>query len=217
MLYIENLSKVFQSPNRTVAALDNVSLTVEAGEFVVVEGPSGSGKTTLLLSAGGLLAPSDGMVLIDNQDPYRMSPDSRAHFRASVIGFVFQQFHLVSYLSVLDNVLAPSLALPHEKARERGEALIEHFNLSERISHIPAELSTGERQRTAMARALLNNPKFLLADEPLGNLDKDNAEILLGYLDEFARSGGAVLMVTHNSNMIKYEHRTVQLKKGKLL
>ncbi len=217
MLNIENLSKFFYGPKGVVRALDNVSLIVEAGEFTAVQGPSGSGKTTLLLSVGGLLAPTGGNILIDNQNPYLMSSDKRAVFRASFIGFVFQQFHLVPYLNVLDNVLVPSLALPHPKAKEHAEEIIERFNLKERIYHIPAELSTGERQRTAVARALLNKPRLLLADEPVGNLDSGNAEIVLGYLKEFARSGGAVLMVTHSDNVTKYAQKTILLKQGKLL
>jgi len=217
MLCIKNISKVFQAPKGIVQALDNVSLSVKASEFVAVQGPSGSGKTTLLLSIGGLLVPSDGKVIIDNQNPYLMSPDNRARFRASTVGFVFQQFYLVPYLSVLDNVLVPSLAFPQSIARDRAKELIDRFNLTDRIGHIPGELSTGERQRTAMARALLNNPKLLLADEPVGNLDNENANIMLTALEEFACSSGAVLMVTHDNRAAKYAHKTLQLKNGKLL
>jgi len=217
MLCIKNLSKVFRGPKGIVQALENVSLSVKASEFVAVQGPSGSGKTTLLLSVGGLLVPSDGEVTIDNQNPYLMSPDNRAHFRASSIGFVFQQFYLVPYLSVLDNVLVPSLAFPQSIARDRAKELINRLNLTDRIGHVPGELSTGERQRTAMARALLNNPKLLLADEPVGNLDNENANIVLSTLEEFASSSGAVLMVTHDNRAAKYAHKTLQLKNGKLL
>ena len=217
MLLIENLKKVFCSSKGTIKALDGVSLTVDLGEFVTVQGPSGSGKTTLLLSVGGLLTPSDGKILIDNKDPYLMSSDSRACFRAEVIGFVFQQFYLVPYLSILENVLAPSLAMPQKKSLERAKDLIEHFKLTERIHHIPSELSTGERQRTAMARALLNNPKLLLADEPVGNLDDENSEIVLGALKEFADTGKAVLMVTHSYRAANYAYRTIHLREGKLI
>lgn len=217
MLYIKNLSKVFKGPKGIVQALESVSLSVKASEFVAVQGPSGSGKTTLLLSVGGLLVPSDGEVTIDNQNPYLMSPDNRAHFRASTIGFAFQQFYLVPYLSVLDNVLVPSLAFPQSIAIDRAKELINRFNLTDRIGHVPGELSTGERQRTAMARALLNNPKLLLADEPVGNLDNENANIVLRVLEEFASSSGAVLMVTHDNRTTKYAHKTLQLKNGKLL
>jgi len=218
MLRITDLSKKYSKSRDTVIrALDEVSLNIEPGEFVVVQGPSGSGKTTLLLAIGGLLPPSEGTVEFDSRNLYRLSQSARANLRAREIGFVFQQFYLVSYLNVLDNVLIPSLALPDQQAQIRARELIEHFKLTDRISHFPAELSTGERQRVGLARALLNRPRLLLADEPTGNLDQDNTGIVLGYFAEFARSGGTVLMVTHSLAAAEYAHRTVQLKQGKLL
>lgn len=218
MLRITDLSKKYsKSPDTVIRALDEVSLNIEPGEFVVVQGPSGSGKTTLLLAIGGLLPPSEGTVEFDSRNLYRLSQSARASLRAREIGFVFQQFYLVSYLNVLDNVLTPSLALPDKQAQIRARELIEHFKLTDRISHFPAELSTGERQRVGLARALLNRPRLLLADEPTGNLDQDNSRIVLGYFAEFARSGGTVLMVTHSTAAAQYAHRTVQLKQGKLL
>jgi ABC-type lipoprotein export system ATPase subunit len=200
-----------------VAALDGVSLSLAAGEFVAVRGPSGCGKTTLLLAAGALLAGDEGQVLIDGQDPYRLGSDQRARFRAGKLGFVFQQFHLVPYLTVLENVLSPCLALPAEDGERRAMQLIEHFGLTERIHHTPGELSTGERQRTALARALLNRPRLLLADEPTGNLDADSARAVLDYLAEFARDGGAVLLVTHDDRAAAYAPRTVRMEKGRIL
>lgn len=218
MLRINDLSKKYRKPPDTVIrALDGVSLDIEQGEFVMVQGPSGSGKTTLLLSAGGLLPPSAGTVEIHGRDLYRMSQAARARLRAGEIGFVFQQFYLVSYLNVLENVLTPSLALPDQQALIRARELIDHFKLTDRIAHFPSELSTGERQRVGLARALLNKPRLLLADEPTGNLDQDNTGIVLGYFAEFARSGGTVLMVTHGLAAAEYSHRTVHLEAGKLL
>ena len=217
LLSVENLSKSYQGTKGLVRAVEGISLEVGPGDFVAVQGPSGCGKTTLLLAAGGLLQPSAGLVRVNGQDPYALSPEQRARFRAASIGFVFQQFHLIPFLSVLDNVLAPTLALPVSDALARARELIAHFGLTERAQHVPAELSTGERQRTALARALLNRPKLLLADEPTGNLDRDNAEIVLGYLAEFTRNGGAVLLVTHDSAAAHYAQRTVHLKEGKLL
>ena len=217
MLDVTELCKYYQGPNETVRALDSVSLHVTTGEFVAVQGASGCGKTTLLLAAGGLLEPDSGKVAIKEQNPYHLSPDDRAHFRASSIGFVFQQFYLVSYLSVMDNVLAPSLALANSDARKRAGELIERFNLTHRTGHIPSELSTGERQRAALARALLNSPGLLLADEPTGNLDKDNADVVLSYFVKFAATGGSVLMVTHSETAANYAHRILHLKDGKIL
>ncbi|MCY3019233.1 MAG: ABC transporter ATP-binding protein [Planctomycetota bacterium] len=215
VLEIEGLTKRYVPPARTAAGpitvLDGLSLTVAAGEFVAVQGPSGCGKSTLLLLAGGLLRPDGGAVRIEGHDPYAMSPEARARFRAAHTGFVFQQFHLVPYLSVLDNVLCPALALRTPDARRRAEELIEHFGLAHRKDHEPAKLSTGERQRTALARALLNKPKLLLADEPTGNLDADNGAAVLGYLAEFAKAGGAVLLVTHDPRVATYASRVCRL------
>jgi len=167
--------------------------------------------------AGGLLRPDGGRVTLDGNDPYALSPDDRARWRSECVGFVFQQFHLVPYLTVLDNVLVPSLAKGSGDAGERARDLIEHFGLTDRTDHVPAELSTGERQRVALARALLNRPKVVLADEPTGNLDGASAERVLGYLGEFAAGGGAVLLVTHDPRAAGYAHRTVRMADGRLI
>lgn len=214
MIEIKNLTKSYASRGNKVAALEDVTLRVKIGEFVAVQGPSGSGKTTLLLAVGGLLAPTSGTVVVDGQDPYALSPDIRARFRGATIGFVFQQFHLVPYLSVERNILVPSIGVPSNRAQERVRALMQHFQLTGRARHVPAELSTGERQRVALARALLNGPKLLLADEPTGNLDGENAEIVLGHMAEFAKKGGTVLLVTHDMRATRYAHRTVCLRSG---
>ena len=196
--------------------MDDVSLRVEQGQFVAVQGPSGCGKSTLLLIAGGLLSPNSGRVKIDGCDPYELSANERAQFRATKIGFVFQQFHLVPYLSVLDNVLAASIATQRPDARSRARELLKHFGLEHRSDHVPAELSTGERQRTALARALLNRPKLLLADEPTGNLDRENAEIVFSHLVEFARDG-AVLLVTHDTKALEYAQRVERIREGRIV
>jgi len=216
MLKISQLSKFYNGPEGIIRAVEDVSLRVETGEFVAVQGPSGCGKTTLLHTAGGLLAPDEGEVFIDGKNPYRMTQDERALFRAEEIGFVFQQFYLVPYLTVLENILAPSLALPDPNAKKRAYDLIDRFNLADRIDHIPAKLSTGERQRTALARAILNNQNLLLADEPTGNLDRKNADTVLNFFMEFAQSGGSVLMVTHSESASAFSHRTLYLKNGKI-
>lgn len=214
VIAVENLTKRFAGP---VQALDGISFTVDAGEFVAVQGPSGCGKTTLLLIVGALLQPSEGKVLLDGQDPYSLSPNERARFRAETIGFVFQQFHLVPYLSVLDNVLAPQLAKPQPDAMERANDLIGRFHLADRADHTPDAFSTGERQRAALARAFLNRPKLLLADEPTGNLDEQNGESVLRCLADFAKDGGAVLLVTHDVHATQYADRTVRMENGRML
>ncbi|NQS89360.1 ABC transporter ATP-binding protein [Patescibacteria group bacterium] len=216
MLEVQNFSKVFRGPDGPLNAVDNVSLQIKDGEFLSIHGASGSGKTTLLLSIGGLQTPDKGNVIVEEKNLYRMGANTRARFRAANIGFVFQQFYLIPYLNVMDNILVPSMAMPNPEADKRARQLIEKFKLSERSSHKPSQLSTGERQRTAMARALLNSPKLLLADEPTGNLDKDNAEIILKFLSEFAKSGKMVLMVTHSQEAAAYADREIHLKNGKV-
>ncbi len=216
MLKVKDLHKVYQGRQGAVHALAGVAFQVQAGEFVAVQGPSGSGKTTLLLAIGALLMPTEGRVVIDGKNPYALSPEARARFRADTLGFVFQQFHLVPFLDVMDNILAPALALPAPDARDRAVELIEHFGLADRAHHVPAELSVGERQRVALARALLNRPKLLLADEPTGNLDGANAEIVLGHLAAFAEAGGTVLLVTHDHRTAAYAPRMLHMNHGKL-
>jgi ABC-type lipoprotein export system ATPase subunit len=221
MLEIRELSKLYASPaGRTagpVAALDCVSLALHSGEFVAVQGPSGSGKSTLLLAAGGLLAPTSGTVAFEGQDIYAMSPGARARWRAQCVGFVFQQFHLIPYLSAIDNVLAPALACPIANAHRRSEELLEQFGLSDRASHVPAELSTGEQQRTALARALVHKPRLLLCDEPTGNLDAGSARTVSSCLVEFQRQGGAVLLVTHDAGPAAMAQRSLRLQSGRLV
>ena len=218
MVRFESVSKVYNGPQGEVRALDGVSLHVEAGGFVAVKGPSGSGKSTLLLTLGAMVRPTAGRVVIASTDVYALSGRERARFRAQTIGFVFQMFHLVPYLSILENVLLPTLADSSGRdARARAAELIERFGLAGRIGHKPAELSTGERQRVAMARALLNRPKLILADEPTGNLDPDNAAEVMGYLTEFRDNGGTVLMVTHEQVAEGYAKRTIQIRDGRLV
>jgi ABC-type lipoprotein export system ATPase subunit len=214
---LQNVSKTYRGKTEAVPAVDDVTLTVEAGEFVSVQGPSGCGKTTLLLVAGGLLRPDGGSVSLAGQDPYALPPEERARLRADRVGFVFQRFHLMPYLTVLDNVLAASLARPSDGARDRAMGLIEHVGLAPRLEHVPAELSTGERQRVALARALLNEPRVLLADEPTGNLDPASGDTVLKYLADFAQGGGAVLLVTHDVRAADYAGRTVHMADGKIV
>ncbi len=217
MLQIRHVHKCYRTSRATVHALQGVSLHVHTGEFVVVRGPSGCGKTTLLLTAGGLLAPDEGRVLVDGQNPYALAIEDRARLRASAVGFVFQEYHLIPYLTVLENVMVPSLALSASAPRGRAEELLDRLNLSARAGHVSAELSTGERQRTALARALFNRPRLLLADEPTGNLDPDNSCALLAHIAGFARSGGAVLMVTHDDMAEDYSDRVLRMQEGGLV
>jgi ABC-type lipoprotein export system ATPase subunit len=216
ILELRDVQKHFRRPDGVVRAMDGVSLRIGAGEFVAVQGPSGSGKTTLLMAAGVLMQPDSGAVVIAGEEPYKLSAEQRAGFRAAHIGFVFQQFHLVHYLNVLDNILTAALASRADSAKERARELIERFGLANRTSHVPSELSTGERQRVALARALLNKPKLLLADEPTGNLDEENGRMVLGCLAAFAKEGGAVLLVTHDPKAAGFSHRALRMEGGRL-
>jgi len=217
MVELQDVTKVYDGPDGRVAALDGVSLRVEAGEFVVVQGASGSGKSTLLLTIGAMVRPTSGRVMLAGLDIYALAPGQRARFRAENIGFVFQLFHLVPYLSVLENVLLPSLAARRtEDARAHAAALLERFRLGHRLGHRPAELSIGERQRVAMARALLNRPRLILTDEPTGNLDPDNATEVMNHLAEFHREGATVILVTHESLAARYAQRSVRIRDGRI-
>jgi ABC-type lipoprotein export system ATPase subunit len=196
---------------KTIHALSEFSLNIEKGEFIAIQGPSGCGKTTLLLITGGLLHPDHGRVLINNEDIYNLSPERRTIFRAQNIGFVFQQYHLIPYLTVLENVQLPQLAQENNIPENEIFELIESLGLKERLQHIPAELSAGEKQRTALARALLYNPRILLADEITGNLDQGNTEIVMNCLSDYSARGGTVMLVTHEKEENRLAHRTIYL------
>jgi putative ABC transport system ATP-binding protein len=216
LLQLVDVSKSYSGATGRISAMDRVSLTLSAGDFASIQGPSGCGKSTLLLTAGTLLQPDSGEVRVMGQSVTGLSASQRASLRSNSIGFVFQQFHLVPYLSVLDNVLAPSLAAKANGQLARAQSLLERFGLAPRAGHVPAQLSSGERQRCALARALLNQPRLLLADEPTGNLDEENAEIVLTSLKDFAKAGGAVLLVTHDSRAAGYATMQLRMNSGRL-
>jgi len=216
MVCLENVSKIYRTRRGEVKALDEISLQVKEGEFVVVRGPSGSGKTTLLFTGGGMLRPTQGQVIVDGNDIYAMGKRDRAKFRAENIGFVFQMFHLVPYLNVAENVLLSAGVGTDRAKRVEAVELLKRLHLSEREHHKPSELSTGERQRTAIARALLNRPKTILADEPTGNLDPENAAEAIGYLAEFHSGGGTVILVTHGTVADQHADRIIYLREGRI-
>ena len=209
LLEMSGVTKTFSRSEGTVQVLNDFSLSIREGEFVAVQGPSGSGKTTLLLIAGGLQRPDSGTVECMGENMYTLSPNRRALFRGRNIGFVFQQYHLLPYLSVTENILIPQMRGSIDGAEEKAADLVERLGLGHRADHIPGELSVGERQRTAFGRAVIHNPKILLVDEPTGNLDKPNADILLNFLKGFASQGGSVLMATHDDYAVTFTDRQV--------
>jgi len=211
VLHLDNVSKSYSKNGKVINALVKTELFVKEGEFVAVKGPSGGGKTTLLLIAGGLLHPDEGRVIISGQDLYKKNADQRSRFRSQNIGFVFQQYHLIPYLNVFENILAPAIANPSPNLKDRALFLLHHFGMQHRKEHTPGELSAGEKQRTALARALLFHPKLLLADEITGNLDARNAGIVIDYLKEFASKGGSVLLVTHDMEAAQQADRWIEL------
>jgi ABC-type lipoprotein export system ATPase subunit len=217
MIALLNISKRYKTSAGLVQAMDGVSLTAQAGEMVCIAGPSGCGKTTLLLTVGGLLEPDSGSASLANQDIYKLTPQQRAKLRGEAIGFVFQQFHLIPYLTVLENIQAPCLALPSSSALGRARELGEQLGLGDRLGHMPAQLSTGQRQRVALARAMLNHPKVILADEPTGNLDQASAEVVIRHLSAFSAGGGTVLLVTHDQQATLNAHRVLHMRQGRLV
>lgn len=217
MIRCDEVTKIFRKNGSEVTSLDRFTAEVAEGEFVAVRGPSGSGKTTLLLTLGGMQRPSDGSVQLAGRDLYALSPAERARLRSSEIGFVFQMFHLVPYLDLLGNVLLACPGKPSAEVRQRARGLMDELGLADRASHRPGELSAGERQRLAVARALLNRPKLILADEPTGNLDPENAAEVIRHLAEFHRAGGTVVLVTHGAAADAHADRTLRLEQGRLV
>lgn len=200
MIRIDKLSKVFSTKKQTVIALNEISLNIPGNRFVLIKGHSGCGKSTLLFSMGGMLEPTSGTVNIYGKELYKILPNERAEFRAKQVGFVFQSYYLVPYLNVLENILFQKKIAKTSENIEKAKQLAEMFNLQERLLHQPTELSIGEKQRVALARALITKPKIILADEPTGNLDPDNANEVLNHLHQFKENGGTVVMVTHNND-----------------
>ncbi|MFP6873975.1 MAG: ABC transporter ATP-binding protein [Verrucomicrobiales bacterium] len=211
------LGKIYDASPDPVVALDGVSLQVHAGEFLAVCGPSGCGKSTLLLTIGLLLRPDAGKLEIAGQNIAELSRSRQISFRAQNIGFVFQDFHLIPYLNVLENVMVPTLAEPLCNVQDRGEMLLEEMGLTARRDHLPSELSAGERQRTALVRALMLRPRLILADEPTGNLDRDNTDCVLNHLANYTKSGGAVVLATHDERAMMCAERRVFMDKGRIV
>jgi putative ABC transport system ATP-binding protein len=215
VICLENVSKNYRRGPETVQALRQVSLSIEAGEYVAVVGHSGSGKTTLMNIMGCLDRPSDGRVTVDGRQIQNENEAGLTRLRQGAIGFVFQQFFLVPTLNVIENVTLPALFAGH-RPNGRGRDLLEKVGLGNRLYHLPGQLSGGEMQRVAIARSLINAPPILLADEPTGNLDSRNADLIMELFQQLNREGVTIVMVTHNVEIVKRCGRTVHIEDGAL-
>jgi putative ABC transport system ATP-binding protein len=215
VISLESVTREYVGHAGKVRALENASFSIVAGEWVAITGPSGSGKSTLINMIGCLDRPTHGKLLIDGADIASMSSTELDRFRADKIGFIFQQFHLIPYLSALENIM---LAQYFHSMTDENEALaaLERVGLSDRAEHLPSELSGGEQQRVCVARALINNPPVLLADEPTGNLDEANQKIVAGLLKDLHSQGHTIVMVTHDPEMASLAQRRIALSHGKV-
>lgn len=214
MIRLRQVEKNYRRGAEEVRALRGIDLDIKAGEFAAVVGPSGAGKTTLLHILGCLDLPSRGELHFDGIRVDKMRESELVALRRKKIGFIFQQFYLIPGLSVLDNIALPLLFSKTPAAKGRIEDLARMVGLGERLHHVPAQLSGGEMQRTAIARALVNNPEVILADEPTGNLDSANSEKIFAILDKLHQKGLTVIMITHNSELAGRAGRTIQIKDG---
>ena len=219
MLRMEAVRVDYNHRAQRVTALEGATLDIPDGDFVSIVGPSGSGKSTLLLALGGMLSPSAGRVLLDGQSLYDLSSDARARLRRQKLGFVFQTFNLVPYLTASENVQAPLFlaGLDDRQQRERAAALLERVGLADRMEHKPSELSVGQQQRVALARVLANDPAIILADEPTGNLDPETSHEILALLESVHADGRTVVMVTHDPQAARRARRMLRLCKSRLV
>lgn len=216
MLKVKSVSKIYKKRDQEVKAIDNVSLEIPKGDFVSIIGPSGSGKSSLLLMLGGMLSPSLGKVFIEDESLYDLSPNEIAALRQKKIGFVFQTFNLIPYLSAIQNVQVPLLLSGmHEKDQvEKAQYLLKRVGLDDRMDHKPSELSVGQQQRIALARMLANDPSIILADEPTGNLDPEMSQTVIKFLIDLNKEGRTIVMVTHDMKVANQARRSVIIAKG---
>ena len=218
MIALRNIRKTYKQGGNEIRALDGVDLSIARGEFVAIMGPSGSGKSTLLNVLGALDKPDSGTYHLEQDEIGSMDDDASSDLRNRRIGFMFQSFHLLPRLTVLENVLLPQryAEQPDPEAENRARVLLERIGLGQRMEHLPGELSGGQLQRAAIARALLNQPALLLADEPTGNLDSKSATDVLALLAELHANGQTMVLVTHDPNIAAKAQRTIHLKDGKV-
>ena len=218
ILKVENLTKTYGSGENLVHAADDVSFSVEKGEFVAIVGASGSGKSTLLHLIGGVDRPTSGKIFVDGNDISKMNDDKLAVFRRRQVGIVYQFYNLIPILTVEENITLPCDLDGRGVDRERLEMILDSFGLRARRKHLPNQLSGGQQQRTSIARALINNPSLVLADEPTGNLDSKSSEEVMSMLKMCNQSyGQTVIMITHNLDIAKQADRIITISDGKIV
>ena len=218
IIKLQNINKIYRTDEIETVALENVNLEVEKGEFLSIMGPSGCGKSTLLNIIGLLDTPTDGTVSINDLDTSKLSDKQLAQFRNKTLGFVFQSFHLINSLNVLDNVMLPLLYRPmsDKERKDAAKLMLERVGLSHRAYHYPAQLSGGQCQRVAIARAIVGNPDIILADEPTGNLDSKMGSEIMELLHELnIKDGRTIVMVTHNEAQANETSRIVRFFDGR--
>jgi putative ABC transport system ATP-binding protein len=217
MIEMKEIKKRFMGNGSSFEALKGVTISIGKGEFVSVIGQSGSGKSTLLSIIGGITPPSEGEVIIDTVPVYELSTEKLADYRREYIGFVFQQFHLIPYLTAGENVMLPLCVTGNNHMEELARGALRKVGLDHKMSRLPSQLSGGEQQRVAVARAIVNSPPIILADEPTGNLDTDTGEEIFNLLEGLNEEGQTVILVTHNKELAERTQRIVRLKDGRLL
>jgi putative ABC transport system ATP-binding protein len=216
LIEIHDISKNYESGDTSINAIKNMNFYIDDGEFITIMGQSGSGKSTLLSVLGALNHPSYGKVLIDSMDLYNLSTEQRADFRSEYIGFIFQSFQLVPYLTVIENVEIPMAVTGIKKKNQREMAMdvLRIVGLEQKSDRLPDQLSGGEQERVAIARAIVNKPPLILADEPTGNLDSNTATGVMELLESLNKDGHTIIMVTHNQKMSEYASRTINIVDG---
>ncbi len=216
LIEIQGIGKDYQDGETSVQAIKEMDFYIDDGEFVAIMGQSGSGKSTLLSILGGLNHPSRGKVLLDSLDIYELSSEQRADLRSEYIGVIFQSFQLISYLTVLENIKLP-MAITGRKSKKQDKMardVLARVGLANKADRLPDQLSGGEQERVAIARAIVNKPPILLADEPTGSLDSNTADEILGLLKELNKEGQTIIMVTHNPDACRDTTRTIHVKDG---
>jgi putative ABC transport system ATP-binding protein len=221
MSYIvaENLIKTYGNGSGIVTAIGGISFQIEFGEFVGVMGESGAGKSTLLAIMGAMNAPTSGSLIVDDIDVYSLNQEQRTDFRREFLGFIFQSFHLVPYLTVVENVMLPLAIIKtgRSKKREMAEKALSQVGLLDKANRLPSQISGGEKERVAVARSIVNEPPVLLADEPTGNLDTKTTREIMALLQSLNAEGMTIVMVTHSHECARYAQRILQVSDGVLV